>query len=101
MASFCIRNEKLVLTESYKGDHRLVELEYIWEISDYNLPGSLGDKFQLALYDEKWKLAALSEAFGIVGRPEEDWKTNIEAIQTKDVDRKSKTEIVLMNEQLK
>jgi hypothetical protein len=41
------------------------ENEYLWTISLWDLPSSLGDKFQLVLCHENWRSVAASGQFVI------------------------------------
>jgi hypothetical protein len=56
----------LDLFEYWVSHHRrFTENEYLWTISLWDLQSSLGDKFQLVLYDEKWRSIAASRQFVI------------------------------------
>lgn len=37
--------------------------EFLWEVDEYTLPGSLGKKYRIGLYDESWRTVGMSASF--------------------------------------
>ncbi|KAF4631067.1 hypothetical protein G7Y89_g7075 [Cudoniella acicularis] len=47
------------------GDNGLSEGTFVWEVTNYNLPGNPGENFRLAVYDKSFEAVALSPEFSI------------------------------------